>query len=375
MKKEILGELTNISAVPEYSAKAFHEHLTLLVDSVNKKMVSRPDLESLIGQNPVNVMFDNHRNHAVFMDNVFQLNLFSLLPDIVPWVYRAYRNHGFSFDYFPVHLAAWEETLREFFDQKIRDPLLQIYEWMLSRHSDFIAMAEEVPYLTDASNLSENQDRDKFLQALIQGDRKTALQMSQERTKAPQDLKIFYQQILQPVMYRIGDMWEQGNLSVSREHLASALANMAVSNQYIQLLSDSEFRKGKVLVTAAPNEFHVLGGQMIANCLEAEGWDVNYLGADTPLADLVDYVSEQQPDIVGLSVTMTFNLVSAKDIVEGIKKQFQHSPPRIMFGGLVFAKHPELVSLLGGDGYAENCTQAIELAQKWSMLDAHDRDR
>lgn len=365
MKEEMLRELSELQAVPESSAKAYHEHLTFLVDRVNKKMAFRQDLGSLIGQNPMNIMFDNHRNHAVFMDNVFQLGLFSLLPHIVPWVYRAYGNHGFSFDYFPLHLGAWKEALQEILDPEASEPLLDVYNWMLSHHADFIALAEESPLANDDSSLPENEDRDRFLKALLQGDRQTALQVSREQTSTPQDLKTFYQDILQPVMYRIGELWEQGDISVSKEHLASALANTAVSSEYVRVMAESEPWRDKVLVTASPNEFHVLGPQMIANCLEAEGWEVDFLGADTPALDLVDYIREQKPDIVALSVTMPFNLVHAKEIMDWIKEEFQQWRPWIMLGGLVFVKYPELVSRLGGDGYAENCSRAIELAQEW----------
>ena len=365
MKKEMQEELKRIQAVPESSIQAYHAHLSFLLDRVNKKLASRQDLEDLIGQNPVNTMFDNHRNHAVFMDNVFQLGLFSLLLDIVPWVYRAYRNHGFSADYFPVHLRAWREALEGIIDPDSSEPLLRVYDWMLSHHEDFVLLSEEPDSTYAASSQPESEDRDLLFQALIHGDRSTVLRIGNEYTETPQDLKAFYQDLLQPVMYRIGELWERGEISVSREHLASSLANTAVSSQYVRVMSEFQPQKGRILVTAASNEFHVLGAQMIANCLEAEGWEVDYLGADTPSEDLVGYIWDQRPDVVALSVTMPFNLIQCKDIVERVKKEFQESRPKIMLGGLAFANHSEIVQRIGGDGYAEDCTQAIELVEQW----------
>jgi len=60
----------------------------------------------LIGYNPLRMMYDNHLNHARFMANVFRFNAYTLLVKTVIWVYRSYHSHGFSFDYFPVELAA-----------------------------------------------------------------------------------------------------------------------------------------------------------------------------------------------------------------------------------------------------------------------------
>jgi methanogenic corrinoid protein MtbC1 len=130
-------------------------------------------------------------------------------------------------------------------------------------------------------------------------------------------------------------------------------------------MPESEPRKGKVLVTAAPNEFHVIGAQMVANCLEINGWDVDYLGADTPPQDLVSYVLELEPSIVVISVAMPFNLLNAKDIIGRIDEAFPERRPRIMLGGLAFMNQPDLASRIGGDGYAEDCRKAAELADRW----------
>ena len=365
MKQDMLQEIADLPLIPESSARAYHEHLTFLVDRVNKELASREDLSSLIGQNPPETMFDNHRNHAVFMDNVFQLSLFSLLMDTVPWVYRAYGNQGFSLDYFPVHLRAWKEALRESLDPEVAAPLIRIYDWMLSHHEDFIALSRETPSGKEDARLPENEERDRFLQALLQGDRQGTMQISRDQVSTPRDLKRFYEEILQPAMYRIGDLWEQGDISVSKEHLASALANMAVSSQYIRVMTEAEPWKGRVLVSAASNEFHVLGAQMVANCLEAEGWEVDYLGADTPAPDLVGYIKDRAPDVVALAVTMPFNLIKAKEVVDRILEEFQQPRQRILLGGLAFSGHPELVSRMGADGYAEDCTRAIELVEGW----------
>ncbi len=42
MKEKLLEELTELSPVSQSSAKAYHEHMTFLLDRVNKKMASRP---------------------------------------------------------------------------------------------------------------------------------------------------------------------------------------------------------------------------------------------------------------------------------------------------------------------------------------------
>jgi methanogenic corrinoid protein MtbC1 len=374
MQDKLYKELAELGPVPEHSAEAYHEEMVNLVDHVNKTMSSRSDICRLIGNNPMSTMFENHRNHAAFMDNLLRLNALHLLSGVVPWVYRAYHNHGFSHDYFPAHLQAWKAALREKLEPDTAGPILRVYDWMLAHHGDFIDLSREAVFLSYSASEHKRDVRKQFVLALLRGDRRACLEISREHAAGPSDLLPFYMDILQPSMYRIGELWEQGEITAAKEHLASALVNSIMSGQYIRLMPDSEPTKGRVLVTAAPNEFHVIGAQMVANCLEVHGWDVDFLGADTPPEDLLGYVRESAPDIVALSVSMPFNLLDAREIIDRIRQAFPERRPRIMLGGLAFLTQPDLVSRIGGDGYAEDCRQAIALAEEWREEDAHAND-
>lgn len=374
MKEEMLQELAGLPEIPRESAQAFQDHMNYLVDQVNRKMASRQDLSSLINGNELSLMYDNHRIHALFMDNIFQLRIYSLLLEIMPWFYRTYTNHGFSFDYFPAHLQAWKEALGENLDPDTIDPILRVYDWMLSHHSDFLNAAQDDAFSGMISSLPENETRGRFMQALLKGDRRTALEISGQEAVHPEDLERFYEETMKPAMYRIGEMWASGNVAVSEEHLASALGNMIVSSQYIRVMEDSKPVKGRILVTTASDEYHVLGAQMLANTLEADGWEVDFLGANTPSSDLVRYIEESSPDIVAISATMPFNLIKVQEVVDRIREEFQRKRPRIMLGGLAFMGQRELVGHMGGDGYAENSSEAKELAEQWRGEKDHAAD-
>lgn len=43
-------------------------------------------------------MYDNHTNHASFMSNVFKLNDFELMSNVIIWVYHTCHDQGFSYD-------------------------------------------------------------------------------------------------------------------------------------------------------------------------------------------------------------------------------------------------------------------------------------
>ncbi|MFO7800772.1 MAG: cobalamin-dependent protein [Desulfovermiculus sp.] len=370
MDEQVHNDLLELPSIPESSAQAYKENLAALVAKVNKIMSSRADINLLIGDNPKQMMFDNHKNHGIFMSNVFALQRYSLLMYTILWVYRAYHSQGFSYAYFPAHLHAWRTALQETLPEDTSKPLRAIYDWMLSRHEDFIAWSQEprfAPPEPDEAWWDLYQD---FVQALIRGDKQKILQLGKEAVRSSGELASFYLQILQPAMYTVGQMWEQGEISVAKEHLASALINRLMSMQYIDLMRPPEKKRGKAVVSAASNEFHEIGATMVANCLELDGWDVEYLGANMPLDELLLHVAAYEPDILALSVAMPFNLEAVQDVIQNISTWEARPRPKIMVGGLAFHELPDLAEQIGADGYAADCSQAVQTARKWQRKQA-----
>ncbi|WP_291320301.1 cobalamin-dependent protein [Desulfonatronospira sp.] len=365
MIENLTCEVQALPRIPEESAQAYRDNLFFMVEQVNRIMTSRTDRHLLIGNNPVGMMLDNHKNHAVFMSNVFLFNRYELLLAVVPWVYRSYRNQGFAHAYFPAHLQAWKKVLSEHLPDQINAPLLQVYDWLLAHHEEFIACSKNTSFLNIHISAQWDDVVQRFVRAVLQGDSKSSLSISREHVTGPENLQEFYLQVIQPAMYLIGEKWEMGEISVAKEHLASATVNRILAQQYLEFMPAVEPTRPSVLVTTAANEFHEMGAQMVANTLELDGWAVQYLGANTPNQDLLDLVHEKQPFILAMSIAMPFNLGSAQQIIGHIQGWPAENRPRIMLGGLALQTMPGLTQVLGADGYARDCQQAVDLARKW----------
>jgi methanogenic corrinoid protein MtbC1 len=91
-------------------------------------------------------------------------------------------------------------------------------------------------------------------------------------------------QVLTPALVEVGERWAAGSVSVAQEHLASATVRAALQ----KLLSDQRADvRGTAVLACAPGEHHEIGLLMLAVLLRSDGWEVAYLGADTPCADAV----------------------------------------------------------------------------------------
>lgn len=111
------------------------------------------------------------------------------------------------------------------------------------------------------------------------------------------------------------------------------------------------------------NELHEVGIRMIADILESEGWDTYYLGANVPTYDIIEFVSEKNPNIVALSCTMTFHLHKIIDAIKEIKHIAKINDAKILVGGYPFNIDKNLWEKIGADLYAPNAIETCKLLQ------------
>ena len=134
------GKLKQVSekSTAEYSAKR-----DTLVALMNQKMESRPDLPDMVGNGNVEMMKDNHANHARFLESIFNQHSPEILVDTVLWVFRAYRSRNFSSTYWAAQLNTWIEIYRKELSSVCFQEIYPYYNWMQINIPTFNQLAED----------------------------------------------------------------------------------------------------------------------------------------------------------------------------------------------------------------------------------------
>lgn len=130
----------------------------------------------------------------------------------------------------------------------------------------------------------------------------------------------FFDRILKPVMYKIGDDWASGKISIATEHVASNIAQTLV-RKIMDKISRSE-KKRKVLICVPIGEEHHLGCDVLETYLSTKGFTVYNMGAAMPTESILDFISNKKPEIILISITLDDNLVAGQRLVRKIKNQF-----------------------------------------------------
>jgi DNA-binding transcriptional MerR regulator/methylmalonyl-CoA mutase cobalamin-binding subunit len=125
------------------------------------------------------------------------------------------------------------------------------------------------------------------------------LQAVLERAAVTLGTSVFVDQVVSPLLERIGHGWSERSVSVAQEHMASAVIRRVLG----WLLHLYEARNGapRLVVATPPHHAHELGALMAAASAAAEGWNVTYLGPDLPVADLVSAVGLSGARAVAIS--------------------------------------------------------------------------
>lgn len=356
--------VSGLPEIPGEAVKDYRNNSEAMLEDVNEELSSRDDITDLIGDNPLELMFDNHQNHIQFMTNIFKLNDYELLVRTVSWVYRTYKNHGFSYDYFQVELEAWIGAVNEHLKDQNATPIREVYFFMLENHREFVDMAQSMdePEIDIPDKWKEPAD--KLLEALLHGDRKSAMKVAEENVNSGDDVGSFFEYVIRPSMYRVGNKWQEDEISVAEEHLASSMISRVISKLYSSFVTFEE-NKGKAVVTSVANEFHEIGSRIISDSLELDGWDVDHLGVDTPKSDLIDLLLKGKPFLLGLSLAIPFNMDEVVETIEMVKDRPELVDIKVLIGGKAFNDNPELWKETGADAWCKDSTEAVEVAREW----------
>jgi methanogenic corrinoid protein MtbC1 len=111
-------------------------------------------------------------------------------------------------------------------------------------------------------------------------------------------------------------------------------------------------------------ELHEIGLRMVADFLEMNGWDTHYIGANTPVADIVETVALSRADLLALSATMGFHIPLVADVIKAIRTDPRTAGTRVMVGGYPFSLVDDLWVRVGADGSASDAAGALDLAER-----------
>jgi len=142
-REDLIQSASMLKQVSEKSAAEYSSKRDHLVELLNKIMENRTDLLDMVGIGNVDMMRDNHANHARFLESIFIQHDTEVLVDTVLWVFRAYRSRNFSPTYWAAQLNAWIELYKKELTAECYQEVYPYYKWMQINIPTFNKLAED----------------------------------------------------------------------------------------------------------------------------------------------------------------------------------------------------------------------------------------
>jgi len=207
------------------------------------------------------------------------------------------------------------------------------------------------------------QVRDGYLHALLRSDLSGARAVLDEAIAAGMPVRRIYLDVLQPTLYEIGRRWSHAEIGIAQEHLATAATQSAMARLAESLVDGPRrVRAGSAVVACVTDELHAVGGRMVADFLEADGWRVSFLGQVTPGHDLAALTARQGAQLVALSAALPERVPQVAEACAGLRAL--DPAPFVLVGGQAFGGSAERAMRTGADAYAGDAEAAVAAVRR-----------
>lgn len=202
----------------------------------------------------------------------------------------------------------------------------------------------------------------RFLAAQLGGQRREALRLIiEDGLGRGATVSALRRDVISAAQQHIGVLWQENRISVADEHMATAISQLALAHLYQHAPVVRPHGK-KVMVACVEGELHDFPARMVTDALDLAGFEVRFLGANVPVEHLVRAVEQHRPDLLALSVTMSFNVPAARAAIEQVRARIKDQ--RIALGGNACRFSADLPNELRADASASDADELVEIVRK-----------
>lgn len=147
---------------------------------------------------------------------------------------------------------------------------------------------------------------------------------------------------IRPFMEEVGTSWREGRLRIGEEHMASQTVMEALVRLSSGIEADGRVDRPDApgaeppvaLVGSMSGDQHHLGAMCVRILLEAQGWEVHYLGADTPAEEFAALQRARRAELVCISFSPPASAAHMRRSLDVLGEFYRSAMPYdLVFGG------------------------------------------
>jgi DNA-binding transcriptional MerR regulator len=222
--------------------------------------------------------------------------------------------------------------------------ILQIKEWQAQRLTleQIHERLRQRDTLPDTATLTQT-----FLRQVLGGQVEEAGRTILDADDLGLPLQTLFGEVIQPALIEVGRGWQHGTVLVAQEKTVSELVRDLIAE--LSLRHAAPDPQGPTVVAGCvKGERHELGLRMIVGLLRAEGFRVQYLGADVDTGFLLDAVRLHPPAAVLLSARLDAHEAALIEAIAALRAAVPpDAMPVIVVGGRLASERAHHLASLG----------------------------
>jgi MerR family transcriptional regulator, light-induced transcriptional regulator len=337
---------------------------SLIIDSVAKAIANwtvdqqvekDPQLPARYGQSWRSDWVAHTLSQLTMLAQAISVRSPELFVASMGWTCQSFKSRGVSESDFVLNARCLQDVLNKELPAEVRsiagDFLRGAVESVESLKSD--AEVDAIPATATGRTVL------RYIEAILEGDRSKAEGIVFAALQSGSTVPAIYEKILAPAQSKLGTMWHRGEITVADEHFGSTTTEFVMAQLRPHLVK-ADPKRLTMLATSTPGDLHEIGLRMVADLFEADGWNVFYLGANTPAGDVVEILERRGSDLLALSVNTALTIRSAGELIDAVRGNPATAATRILVGGPPFRQVPQLWRELGADGCARSAVEAVQ---------------
>ena len=190
---------------------------------------------------------------------------------------------------------------------------------------------------------------DDISEAVQHGKRKDVKKLVQQAIDEGVDAAEILDKGLLAAMDVIGPKFRDGEIFVPEVLVAARALNTGSELLKPLLAAEGSEPLGTAVIGTVKDDMHDIGKNLVRMMVEGKGIEINDLGVDVETETFVNYVKENNPDLLILSALLTTTMPHLKDVIDALKDAGLRDQVTIMVGGAPVTQ--EYADEIGADAY------------------------
>lgn len=307
-------------------------------------------------------LYESLKYHNDVLYSAILTKNYDLLKDFFTWKYSAYASRNINVDCFLIEYEFWKESILNHLYPSHGSEINMVYDYLISSHKT-IKIKSKITKNIEINSKYQSLF-DELLFCLLNG------QKSEFYSLVKKDLKdfdnnifLFIEELIDPLLYKVGQMWQLNELSVAKEHLATSLIDEII-NDFIKENFLDDNNKPIAITSTVGDELHNLGIKIVGKFLESNGFSVKNLSSKISSQELINSIYALKPKLVVLSVTLPSNVAILQNIVKEIRSDLNLFSGKIIVGGQGLFSSDKMVQINNVDFSCRNLEALKEFLQK-----------